>query len=167
MLNAAQCRVGRALLNWSQDELSENVQVARSTVTEFESNFRTPMKQNLSGLQSALEAAGVEFIPENGGAVGARFRKVELEYSRNVRTDIDKVMLQIRNRGHRYTLAIPHGVIDDMDRENYKTDKKFGKALERKLPIYLRAAEQKIIAGRISDHDFVWLIHGDFPVEAF
>ena len=56
MLNAAQCRAGRALLNWSQDELSVNAQVARSTVTEFESNFRTPMKQNLLALQSALEA---------------------------------------------------------------------------------------------------------------
>ena len=46
-------------------------------------------------------------------------------------------------------------------------DKEFGKALERKLLIYLRAAEQKIIAGRISDHNFVWLTHEDFPVEAF
>ena len=167
MLNAAQCRAGRALLNWSQDELSVNAQVARSTVTEFESNFRTPMKQNLLALQSALEAAGVEFIPEDGGGVGARFRKVELEYSRNVRTDIDKVMLPIRYRSHPYTLAIPNGLIDDMDRANYKTDKEFGKALERKLPIYLRAAEQKIIAGRISDHNFVWLTHEDFTVEAF
>ena len=167
MLNAAQCRAGRALLNWSQDELAENAQVARTTVTEFESNFRTPMKQNLLAVQSALEAAGVEIIPDNGGGVGARFRKVEIEYSRNVRTDSDKVMLQIRYRGHPYTLAILHGVIDDMDRAKYKTDKAFGKALERKLPIYLRAAEQKIIAGRISDNDFVWLTHEDFPAEAF
>ena len=64
-------------------------------------------------------------------------------------------------------MPIPNGVIDDMDRAKYKTDKEFGKALERKLPIYLRAAEQKIIAGRISDHNFVWLTHEDFPVEAF
>ena len=167
MLNAAQCRAGRALLNWSQDELAENAQVARTTVTEFESNFRTPIKQNLLAIQSALEAAGVEFISENGGGVGARFRDVELEYSRNVRTDIDKVMLPIRYRGNTYTLAIPHDVIDDMDRANYKTDKEFGKALERRLPIYLRAAEEKIIAGTISDHDFVWLTHKDFPDGAF
>ena len=167
MLNAAQCRAGRALLNWSQDELAENAQVARTTVTEFESNFRTPMKQNLLAIRSALEAAGVEFIPDNGGGVGARFRKVEIEYSRNVRTDRDNVMLQIRYCGHPYTLAIPNNVIDDMDRVNYKTDKEFGKALERKLPIYLRAAEKKIIEGRISDHDFVWLTHEDFPAEAF
>ena len=99
-----------------------------------------------------------------------RIAVIELEYSRNVRTDIDKVMLPIRYRSHPYTLAIPNGVIDDMDRANYKTDKEFGKALERKLPIYsagMRAAEQKIIAGRISDHNFVWLTHEDFPVEAF
>ncbi len=154
-------------MNWSQDELAINSQVARTTVTEFESNYRTPMRQNLLALQSAIEAAGVEFIPDNGGGVGVRFRKVEIEYSRNVKTDARKVMLRVRYRGHRYTVAIPYGIIDEMDRANYKTDKEFGKALERKLPIYLRAAEEKIIAGSISDRDLVWLTPEDFPTEAF
>ncbi len=167
MLNAAQCRAGRALLNWSQHELALNAQVARTTVTEFESNYRTPMRQNLLAIQSAIEAAGVEFIPDNGGGVGVRFRKVEIEYSRNVKTDAHKLMLRVRYRGHPYTVAIPYGIIDDMDRANYETDKEFGKALERNFPVYLRAAEEKIVAGSISDRDFVWLTHEDFPDEAF
>ena len=167
MLNAAQCRAGRALLNWSQDELALNAQVARTTVTECESNYRTPMRQNLLAIQSAIEAAGVEFIPDNGGGVGVRFRKVEIEYSRNVKTDAHKLMLRVRYRGHPYTVAIPYGIIDDMDRANYETDKEFGKALERNFPVYLRAAEEKIVAGSISDRDFVWLTHEDLPDEAF
>ena len=166
-MNAAQCRAGRALLNWSQDELAENSQVARTTVTEFESNYRTPMRQNLLALQSAIEAAGIEFIPDNGGGVVVRFRKVVIEYSRNVKTDNDKVILRVRYRGQPYTVAIPYDVIDDMDRSNYETDKEFGKALEKKLPIYLRVAEKKIIAGTVSDRNVVLLSHGDFPAEAF
>ena len=167
MMNAAQCRAGRALLNWSQDELAENSQVARTTVTEFESNYRTPMRQNLLALQSAIEVAGIEFIPDNGGGVGVRFRKVVIEYSRNVKTDNDKVILRVRYRGHPYTVVIPYDVIDDIDRSDYRTDKEFGKALEKKLPIYLRVAEKKIIAGTVSDRNFVMLSHGDFPAEAF
>lgn len=167
MLNAAQCRAGRALLNWSQDELAMNAQVARTTVTEFESNYRTPMRQNLLAIQSAIEAAGIEFITDNGGGVGVRFRKVEIEYSRNVKTDAHKLMLKVRYRGHPYTVAIPYEIIDNMDRSNYKTDKAFGKALERKFPIYLRAAEDKIVAGSISDRDYVWLTREDFPDGAF
>ena len=76
-------------------------------------------------------------------------------------------MLQVRYLGHRYTLATPAEVIDGMDRTNYKTDTEYGKAVERKLPICLIAAEQTIIAGQISDHDFVWLTHEAFPREAF
>jgi hypothetical protein len=50
--------------------------VARQTVVDFERGARTPYPNNLAAaIRSALEAAGVEFIPENGGGVGVRLRK--------------------------------------------------------------------------------------------
>jgi len=34
-----------------------------------------PMANNLKAMQIALENAGIEFIPENGGGAGVRKRK--------------------------------------------------------------------------------------------
>jgi hypothetical protein len=34
-----------------------------------------PYPNNLAAIRAALEAAGVEFIPENGGGAGVRLRK--------------------------------------------------------------------------------------------
>lgn len=70
-----QSRAARALLNWSQPELSEASGASISTVRDFETGKRTPMPNNLSAMQRALEAAGVVFIPENGGGAGVRLAK--------------------------------------------------------------------------------------------
>ncbi len=71
---AAQCRGARAMLNWSQAALAEAAKVARQTVVDFERGARTPYPNNLSAIRTALEAAGVEFIEENGGGPGVRLR---------------------------------------------------------------------------------------------
>ncbi|NUB07119.1 helix-turn-helix transcriptional regulator [Azospirillum sp. Vi22] len=70
-----QCRAARALIDWSQAQLSEAANVGLSTVKSFESGNTRPMKNNLLAMQHALEAAGVIFIPENGEGPGVRMRK--------------------------------------------------------------------------------------------
>jgi transcriptional regulator with XRE-family HTH domain len=74
-INAPQCRAGRALLGISQSALAEQASVSRQTVVDFERGARTPYPNNLAAIRAALEAAGVEFIPENGGGPGVRLRK--------------------------------------------------------------------------------------------
>ena len=69
-----QCRAARALIEWSQDELAEKSVVAKRTIAAFEKNERTPYARTLDALRSALEAAGVQFIAENGGGPGVRLR---------------------------------------------------------------------------------------------
>ncbi|KFI28169.1 helix-turn-helix transcriptional regulator [Paenirhodobacter enshiensis] len=71
-LTPAQCRAARGLVNWSQTRLAEEAGVSRATVTSFEAEKRVPIGNNLDAIRSALEAAGVEFIPENGGGAGVR-----------------------------------------------------------------------------------------------
>ena len=73
-ITAAQCRAARGLLSWSQERLAEQANVARATVADFERETRKPMANNLAAIRSALEAAGVEFIAENGGGPGVRLR---------------------------------------------------------------------------------------------
>ncbi len=49
--------------------------MARQTVVDFERGARTPYPNNLIAIRAALEAAGVEFIAENGGGAGVRLRR--------------------------------------------------------------------------------------------
>lgn len=63
------------MLGWSQADLAERAKVSRPTVVDFEKGTRTPMPNNLAAIRSALEAAGVIFISENGDGPGVRLRK--------------------------------------------------------------------------------------------
>ena len=73
-ISAAQCRAARALVGWTQDDLHKNSGVAKKTITNFEKEVRDPYERTKRDLQSALESAGVEFIPENGGGAGVRMK---------------------------------------------------------------------------------------------
>ena len=70
-----QCRAARALLNWSQPDLAEAAGTARGTIANFERGASVPHPNNLTDIRTALEAAGVEFIPKNGGGPGVRLQK--------------------------------------------------------------------------------------------
>jgi transcriptional regulator with XRE-family HTH domain len=77
MLTAAQIRAGRALLRWSAQELADKAGIGISTVQRMEGAEGVPTAsgKNLEAVQRALEAAGVEFIAENGGGPGVRLAK--------------------------------------------------------------------------------------------
>jgi transcriptional regulator with XRE-family HTH domain len=66
-LSAKQVRAARALLAWSQQELAKKAGVAGSTVADFERGHRTPVPNNAEAMRTALETAGVHFLP--GGAL--------------------------------------------------------------------------------------------------
>lgn len=73
MITPAQSRAARALINWSQPQLSTAAGVSVSTVRDFETGKRTPIANNLAAIRTALEAAGVVFI-DNDGLSGAAVR---------------------------------------------------------------------------------------------
>jgi len=73
-LTAAQCRAGRALVDWTQAQLSQSAAIDLQTVADFEKRFRAPDETTRRRLRAALEAAGVVFISENGGGAGARLK---------------------------------------------------------------------------------------------
>ena len=74
VISSAQCRAARGLLSWSQGDLHKASKVAVKTITDFEKGSRKPYERTLRDLKKALEDEGVEFISENGGGVGVRFR---------------------------------------------------------------------------------------------
>lgn len=76
-LTGAQIRAARGLVRWSAEELARHARLGRITVTRAESTDGKPSltEANLAAIRAALEAAGVEFIAENGGGPGVRLRK--------------------------------------------------------------------------------------------
>jgi transcriptional regulator with XRE-family HTH domain len=74
MVTSAQLRAARGLLNWTVRDMAEKSGVHRNTVTRIETDTTAP-GHALSAIRAALEAAGVEFIAENGGGAGVRIRK--------------------------------------------------------------------------------------------
>ncbi|SNX74851.1 helix-turn-helix protein [Cereibacter ovatus] len=74
MVTSAQIRAARGLLNWTVRDLAERSGVHRNTVTRIETETTGP-GHSVAAIRAALEAAGVEFIAENGGGAGVRMAK--------------------------------------------------------------------------------------------
>src|SRR5438874_6692303 len=75
-LTSAQMRAARALIRWSAEDLARKTALSVTTIrraelTESETSMTTA---NDLAVRRALEAAGVEFIDENGGGAGVRLR---------------------------------------------------------------------------------------------
>lgn len=58
----------------TQTELAKAAGLGQSTVIDFEKERRIVSDQAIAAICAALESAGVEFIPENGGGAGVRLR---------------------------------------------------------------------------------------------
>lgn len=74
MITAAQCRMARAALRLNIRDLAIAANVSPTTITHLERG-ETLYPRTVDAIRAALEAAGVEFIPENGGGAGVRLRK--------------------------------------------------------------------------------------------
>lgn len=78
-ISDSQCRAARALLSWTQDELSTRASVAKKTIADFETGKRRPYDRTLADIRAALEAGGVAFVDQNGMGPGVRLRDRSVE----------------------------------------------------------------------------------------
>jgi len=76
VLTGAQVRAARALLRWSAEELAKSSRLGVATVrrAELKDGPITSTAANVRAIRTAFEDAGLEFIPENGGGSGVKFR---------------------------------------------------------------------------------------------
>ena len=76
MVTVEQLRAARGLLGWSQSELATRAGLSLPTVKRLEAGFGPRVSNEARGkMQQAIEAAGIEFIDENGGGSGVRFKR--------------------------------------------------------------------------------------------
>lgn len=68
---AVQCKMARAALGWGVRDLAAAAKVSADTVARLERGEELKPR-TVEAIRGALEVAGVEFIPENGGGAGVR-----------------------------------------------------------------------------------------------
>src|SRR5215470_8980970 len=76
-LTSGQIRAARAFLRWRAEDLARESAVGVATIRRAElADHETSMTApNDLSIRRALEAAGIEFLDENGGGRGVRLRK--------------------------------------------------------------------------------------------
>jgi hypothetical protein len=74
-LSSANYRAVRTAFDWPVRRLSLASKVPIAEIALFEQGSRLPSPRNLSAMRATLEAAGVEFIPANGGGPRVRLRR--------------------------------------------------------------------------------------------
>ncbi|MDB5603409.1 MAG: transcriptional regulator, partial [Bradyrhizobium sp.] len=55
--------------------LAEAAGLGLSTIVDFEKSRRDVSRAAVHAMQKALEKAGIQFIPKNGGGAGVRLRQ--------------------------------------------------------------------------------------------
>ena len=75
-VSGRQVKAARSLLAWSQEQLAAAAEVSIPTIKRLEAQDGPLGSRTVTGtnIRSALEAAGIEFIDENGGGPGVRLR---------------------------------------------------------------------------------------------
>jgi transcriptional regulator with XRE-family HTH domain len=74
-MKPVQLKMARAAVGWGVRELAKKAGVTANTVTRIE-NGADAKQSTMDRLQHALEAAGIEFIQENGAFEGGPRKRV-------------------------------------------------------------------------------------------
>jgi transcriptional regulator with XRE-family HTH domain len=73
-MNAIQCKMARVALGWGTRDLARNANVSPDTIARLERGERLK-SSTIDAIRGAFEAAGIDFIAENGGGPGVRLAK--------------------------------------------------------------------------------------------
>ena len=107
ILGASTSRAARGLLDWTQLQLADAARVGIGVLRNFEAGRCLPGETNLFAIQSALEKAGVEFLPE--GAV--RLRPDRITFAPDYVVDRYKFRLSARRNGREVIVDVPRETV--------------------------------------------------------
>jgi transcriptional regulator with XRE-family HTH domain len=77
VITSEQIKAARSLLRWEQQTLCDASKVSLATIKNIERKpgVATGNAPTLTAIIRAIEQAGIEFVAENGGGAGVRFKK--------------------------------------------------------------------------------------------
>jgi len=87
-ITPSQCRMARAHLNWSQQELAERAGLVLNTISNFEKGDRQADARTIKAIASVLEIAGLQFL--DGGVVPRQVRSYVLGSYLDLLDDIEE-----------------------------------------------------------------------------
>lgn len=166
-ITGRQIAAGRVLLGMGQDELATAATISVPTLRRMEASAgpATGLPNNVRAVRSALEAAGVEFIAENGGGAGVRLKQAVPHLLRHSVSAFDgRVLFEVEYRGEKHMVRLPATVLEDIDRANYRSDQELSQSFDRHRSLVLLRAAAAIDAGRRGEGDQPLALAGDdFP----
>ena len=115
----AQIRAGRALLDWSQDELAKAADVALTSVRDIESQKRPSDSGTAAAVRRAMENEGVEFLPgteEVGPGVRFIANRPNLIRRPTTITQWDGIPFTIEWQGREVMVLLTREAIEDLGR---------------------------------------------------
>jgi hypothetical protein len=163
---SAQVRAARALLEWSQDDLSRGANVSVTTIRDFESGRRPTENDSMRGIRKAFDNEGVLFVPGGtDGGPGVRFASGRPHVIRQpVMTIYDGLCFGVEWEGQEITVSVSYEVIQDLGRfTGQQREATYQKLFVDHRGEILGAAARALGAGKIDRHLRVRLTAGDFP----
>lgn len=109
ILGASTSRAARGLLAWTQTDLAAAAQVGIGMLRNFEAGRCLPGEANLFTIQRALEAAGVEFLPDGG----VRLQPDPITFEPDYVVDRYKFRLTAHRNGRNTIVDVPRETVDD------------------------------------------------------
>lgn len=130
----AQIRAGRALLDWSQEQLAAAAGVGINSVRDTESQKRPADSAAASAIRVALESEGIVFTPgsqKNGPGASLVAGRPNVIRWPTVVTAWDGIPFEIELQGNRHTVFVSREVLADIERLRNPTDAQLLKSFEK------------------------------------
>lgn len=166
-LTPSQIRAGRALLDWSQEELAKKAGVSLSTVRDYEKERRGGSVGGLKSIRDALESANVLFLKSDGDlGPGVRLRAIAPNVLRwpTKAGLFGELTIPVEWKGRDYVVFVSQDILDDIGRlSGGQTEDTYLRLFERYRGQILSAAASAIDERGSTPDGRVYLTVGDFP----
>ena len=161
----AQVRAGRAMLEWSQEQLANAAGVSLSTVRDVESQRRPLDTSVAEDIRRALENENVEFIGgDTKGGPGVRFvaGRPNVIKLPTVMTMWDGLPFTVEWQGRAVTVFVSREAMDDLGhfREN-PSHAEYLKVFDKFRGSILDGVAKALAAGRVTDKGQLRLVGKD------
>ena len=165
LITPLQIRAGRAILNWSQEELAKKAEVGLSTLRDYENERRSGEVGATKAIITTLENNGILFLPSEGDfgpgvRVASKIPNVLRRPKRAGR--FEGLFISVEWRGKEFDLCIPQSILDDLGGfSKTQTDGEYVVLFERHRVKFLQAAAKAIDDGRVMPDQRVHLTSKD------